>query len=201
MRTGIFGGTFDPPHIGHQILAAEAAAQLGLDRVLWVLTPHPPHKQGSKISDDRVRLKLVRAAVSGNPIFEVSTIEFERPGPHYAVDTLAVLAQRYPGMELIYLMGGDSLYDLPTWHEPLEFVRRCDGIGVMRRPADTVDLVALERRLPGISAKVHFVAAPLIDISASDIRARAAKGLPYRYMLPPAVYRWIERLHLYQSEG
>lgn len=201
MRTGIFGGTFDPPHIGHQILAAEAAAQLGLDRVLWVLTPNPPHKQGLKISDDRVRLKMVRAAAADNPIFEVSTIEFERPGPHYAVDTLAALAQRYPGAELIYLMGGDSLRDLPTWHEPLEFVRRCAGIGVMRRPADTVDLVALEQRLPGISEKVHFVAAPLIDISASDIRARVAAGLPYRYMLPPAVYRWIERLQLYHCEG
>ncbi|GAP14249.1 nicotinate-nucleotide adenylyltransferase [Longilinea arvoryzae] len=199
MRIGIFGGTFDPPHVGHQILAAEAAAQLGLDRVLWVLTPNPPHKQGHFISADRIRLKLVRAAAAGNPLFEVSTIEFERPGPHYASDTMSALAVRYPGAELIYLMGGDSLHDLPTWHEPREFLLRCSGVGVMRRPSDCVDLTSLEHTLPGITAKTHFVEAPLVEISASDIRARVAAGQPYRYLVPPAVYRLIERLQLYRS--
>lgn len=198
MRIGIFGGTFDPPHIGHQILAAEAAAQLSLDRVLWVLTPTPPHKLGHRISADGVRLRLVRAAAADNPVFEVSKIEFERPGPHYAVDTLAALASRYPDSELYYLMGGDSLHDLPTWHAPALFLQRCAGVGVMRRPGDDVDLAALEQVLPGISAKTHFVDAPLIEISASDVRARAAAGLPYRYMVPPAVYRLIDRLQLYR---
>ncbi len=199
MRIGIFGGTFDPPHVGHQILAAEAAAQLRLDRVLWVLTPNPPHKQGHAISADRVRLKLVRAAAAGNPLFEVSTIEFERPGPHFAADTLSAMAQRYPGADLIYLMGGDSLHDLPTWHDPQSFLNRCSGVGVMRRPQDGVDLTSLERALPGIRAKTQFVDAPLIEISASDIRARVAAGQPYRYLVPPAVYRLIERLQLYRS--
>lgn len=198
MRIGIFGGTFDPPHIGHQILAAEAAAQLTLDRVLWVLTPTPPHKLGRRISDDRVRLKLVRAAAADNPLFEVSQIEFERPGPHYAADTLAALADRYPDADLYYLMGGDSLRDLPTWHEPLLFLQRCAGVGVMRRPGDNVDLMALAQVLPGIGTKTHFVDAPLIEISASDIRARVAEGQPYRYLVPPAVFRWIERLQLYR---
>lgn len=199
MRIGIFGGTFDPPHVGHQILAAEAAAQLGLERVLWVLTPTPPHKLGRSISADRDRLKLVRSAAAGNPLFEVSTIEFERPGPHYAADTLAELALCYPGAQLIYLMGGDSLRDLPTWHEPLEFLRRCAGVGVMRRPGDAIDLASLEQALPGVTAKTAFIDAPLIDISASDIRARVASGRPYRYLVPPAVYRWIEKLQLYRT--
>lgn len=200
MRIGVFGGTFDPPHVGHQILAEEAAGQLGLTRVLWVLTPNPPHKQERCISDDQTRLELVRAAAADNLLFEVSTIEFERPGPHFASDTLAVLALRYPGDELFYLMGGDSLHDLPTWHEPRVFLQRCDGLGVMRRPCDGVDLASLESVLPGISAKTHFVEAPLIDISASDIRARAATGKPFRYMLPPAVYQRIESAQLYHSD-
>jgi nicotinate-nucleotide adenylyltransferase len=199
MRIGIFGGTFDPPHIGHQILAAEAAAQLGLERVLWVLTPTPPHKLGRCISPDRDRLRLVGAAVAGNPLFEVSTIEFERPGPHFASDTLGALALRYPGAHFIYLMGGDSLRDLPTWHEPLVFLERCAGVGVMRRPGDAVDLAALERVLPGVRAKVSFVEAPLVDISASDIRVRAANGRPYRYLVPAAVFRIIEKLQLYRT--
>lgn len=198
MRIGIFGGTFDPPHIGHQILAAESAAQLQLDCVLWVVTPNPPHKLGRKISDDHIRLRLVRAATAGNPLFEVSTIEFERPGPHYAVDTLVVLAQSYPGSELIYLMGGDSLRDLPTWHEPREFLQRCAGVGVMRRPGDQIDLPALEQVLPGITGQTHFVDAPLIEISASDIRQRVLTGKTYRYLVPPTVFRLIERLQLYR---
>lgn len=198
MRVGVFGGTFDPPHIGHQILAAEAAAQLSLDRVLWVLTPTPPHKLGRSISEDRVRLNLVRAAAADNPLFEVSKIEFERPGPHFAADTLAALAIRYPDAELYYLMGGDSLHDLPAWHEPALFLQRCAGVGVMRRPGDEVDLTLLEKVLPGIIAKTHFIDAPLVEISASDIRARAAGGLPFRYMVPPAVYRLVERLQLYR---
>ena len=198
MRIGIFGGTFDPPHIGHQILAAEAAAQLQLERVLWVVTPNPPHKLGCKISEDRLRLRLVRVATAGNPLFEVSTIEFERQGPHYAVDTLTVLAQRFPGSELVYLMGGDSLRDLPTWHEPLEFLRFCGGVGVMRRPGDHIDLPELEQVLPGITGLTHIVDAPLIEISASDIRLRVLAGKPYRYLVPPNVFRLIERLQLYR---
>ena len=198
MRIGVFGGTFDPPHIGHQILAADAAAQLALDRVLWVLTPTPPHKLGRSISADRTRLRLVRAAAADNPLFEVSTIEFERPGPHFAVDTLAALTQRYPQAELFYLMGGDSLRDLPTWHEPLEFLRFCGGVGVMRRPGDHIDLPELEQVLPGITGLTHIVDAPLIEISASDIRLRVLAGKPYRYLVPPNVFRLIERLQLYR---
>lgn len=199
MRIGVFGGTFDPPHVGHQILAADAAEQLSLDRVLWVLTPTPPHKLGRSISDDRVRLRLVRAAAANNPLFEVSEIEFDRPGPHYAADTLAILALRYPDAELFYLMGGDSLRDLPTWHEPALFLQRCAGVGVMRRPEDAINLPALEQVLPGITDKVHFFDTPLVDISSSDIRRRAAAGQTYRYLVPPAVFRLMERLQLYRS--
>jgi nicotinate-nucleotide adenylyltransferase len=145
---GIFGGTFDPPHIGHLVLAAEAHKQLGLDRLLWVLTPDPPHKQGRSIAPLDHRLAMVKLAIADDPQFELSTVELTRPGPHYALDTVQILAGQNPGADLVYLMGGDSLRDLPTWHRPADFISACHRIGVMRRPEDAVDLVALEKTCP-----------------------------------------------------
>ena len=199
MRIGIFGGTFDPPHVGHLILAAEARSRLRLDKVLWVLTPNPPHKAGREISPVNVRLDLVQAAIGADAQFEVSQVEIDRPGPHYSVDTVKLLAQQFPGAKLFYLMGGDSLHDLPDWMRPQELLAALDGIGVMRRPADFVDLPRLERILPGIVAKVHFIDAPLLEISSSSIRERVAMGLHYRYFLPPAVCEKIEQMRLFQK--
>ena len=119
MRIGIFGGTFDPPHLGHLILADEAHAQLELDRLLWVLTPDPPHKLHQSITPLVDRLDMLRATIAGNNAFELSMVDIERAGPHYAVDTLLILGRSYPGDALIYVMGGDSLRDLPTWYRPL----------------------------------------------------------------------------------
>ncbi len=141
---GIFGGTFDPPHIGHLILAAEAHAQLGLDRLLWVLTPDPPHKQDRVITLLEHRLAMVRLALADAPEFELSTVEMDRPGPHYALDTVKIIADQNPGANLVYLMGGDSLRDLPLWHRPADFVKACHFIGVMRRPGDNIYLAGLE---------------------------------------------------------
>ncbi len=197
-RIGIFGGTFDPPHIGHLILAAEARDQLSLDQVLWVVTPDPPHKTGRAISPLAVRLELVRAALDNDPEFAISRVEIDRPGPHYSADTVQILARENPGAALFYLMGGDSLHDLPTWVRPKEFIRCLAGIGVMRRPQDFVDLPWLERILPGIVAKVHFVNAPLLEISSTTIRERIAQGRHFRYFLPPKVYRIIQANGLYR---
>jgi nicotinate-nucleotide adenylyltransferase len=198
MRIGIFGGTFDPPHVGHLILAQECAAQLKLDRLLWVLTPVPPHKRDRGVTPLRDRLALVRAAISQDGTFELSRVEIDRPGPHYAVDTLALLRQEHPQAELIYLMGGDSLRNLPDWNEPLTFMWTCNEIGVMRRPGDQIDMHALESLLPGISNRVYFIEAPLLEISSTEIRERIAAGQPYRYYLPPSVYRLIEKRGLYR---
>lgn len=199
MRLGIFGGTFDPPHLGHLILAAEALQALGLERVLWVLTPDPPHKQELQISPLPARLEMLRASIAGEPAFELCGIELERPGPHYAVDTLRLLRERHPQDALIYLIGGDSLRDLPRWSRPAELVAACDALGVMRRPGDAVDLAALEASVPGVSAKVRYVQAPLCDIAASDIRQRVRQGRPYRYFLTPAAAEIIRQRHLYQE--
>jgi nicotinate-nucleotide adenylyltransferase len=195
---GIFGGTFDPPHLGHLILAAEARAQLGLERLLWVLTPDPPHKQSQSIAPLEHRLEMVSLAIAGNPQFELSSVELSRAGPHYAMDTVHILAGQNPGVNLVYLMGGDSLRDLPAWHQPADFIAACHLIGVMRRPGDTVELAALEKSLPGLTAKVRFVEAPLLNIAARDIRVRIAEGKPFRYFLPGTVYEYIVSHGLYR---
>jgi nicotinate-nucleotide adenylyltransferase len=195
---GIFGGTFDPPHLGHLILAAEAYAQLRLDRLLWVLTPDPPHKRGQSITLLKSRQAMIRLAIDHNPQFELSRVDMDRPGPHFALDTVKIIAEQNPGANLIYLMGGDSLRDLPLWHRPADFVAACDAIGVMRRPGDAIDLPFLENKLPGLYDKVRFVEAPLLDISAHDIRTRISGGKPFRYFLPPAVFHYIVKHALYQ---
>jgi nicotinate-nucleotide adenylyltransferase len=196
---GIFGGTFDPPHIGHLILAAEARAQLALDRLLWVLTPDPPHKQGQPLTPVEHRLAMVELAIADNPDFELSRVDLDRPGPHFALDTVKLLAEQYPLAGPVYLMGGDSLRDLSSWHLPAELVAACRFLGVLRRPGDSIDLAALEKTFPGLTAKVRFVDAPLIDIASHEIRARAAAGRPYRYYLPRAVYKYIETNALYRQ--
>jgi nicotinate-nucleotide adenylyltransferase len=200
MRIGIFGGTFDPPHIGHLILAAETCAQLSLDRLLWVLTPNPPHKHGHYVTPLPIRLALVRAAIRDDASFELSTVDIDRPGPHFSVDTVRLIRKEFPNDVLVYLMGGDSLSDLPSWHTPQAFVNQCHEIGVMRRPGDHIDLLSLENILPGLTSKVRFIDAPLMGVTATDIRAHIANGKPYRYYLLPAVYELIQRYKLYQEE-
>jgi nicotinate-nucleotide adenylyltransferase len=197
MRVGIFGGTFDPPHLGHLILADEALHRLDLERLFWVLTPDPPHKQGQPISSWQQRYKLVQAAIAGNPSFEISRIDIDRPGPHYAVETVKLFKELMPAGEMFYLMGGDSLHDLPGWYKPEELVRLCAGFGVMHRPDDAIDLTHLEVLLPGISAKIFFIDAPLLEISSSEIRERASSGQPFRYFLSPAVYDVIQSERYY----
>jgi len=129
-RIGLFGGTFDPPHLGHLILASEAQAQLELDRLLWILTPEPPHKQDQFITSPEHRLAMVELAIKDNPAFELSRIELDRPGPHYTLDTIKLIAEQNPNADIVPIIGGDSLRDLPTWHEPQKLVYACHWIGV-----------------------------------------------------------------------
>jgi nicotinate-nucleotide adenylyltransferase len=200
MRIGIFGGTFDPPHLGHLILAEEARHQLKLDKVIFVLTPDPPHKLDRTITQMPDRLAMLEIAIADNPAFGLSRVEIDRPGPHYAVDTVRLLRKEYPDDILIFLMGGDSLRDLPiNWHKPDEFVAACDFLGVMRRPQDKIDLIVLEENIPGVSAKIEFMNAPLLEIASRQIRRRVAEGRPYCYYLPKAVCQIIQENKLYQA--
>ncbi|MAT41096.1 MAG: nicotinate (nicotinamide) nucleotide adenylyltransferase [Anaerolineaceae bacterium] len=196
-RIGIFGGTFDPPHLGHLILAAEATAQLGLDRLLWVLTPDPPHKRNQQLTPVNIRLELVHAALRDDPNFELNRVDLDRDGPHYTLDTVKIIHQQNPMDELFYLIGGDSLHDFPNWYKPNQLLAEVTGLGVMRRPGDQIDLSRLEMALPGVIQKINFVDAPLLEIASHEIRSRIAAGRPYRYYLLPAVYECIKEKGYY----
>jgi nicotinate-nucleotide adenylyltransferase len=195
---GIFGGTFDPPHIGHLILAGEALAQFQLDRLLWVLTPDPPHKLENSITPLTHRLPMLQAMIRHNPAFEISRIEIDRPGPHYTIDTVRLIAEQNPNAELYLLIGGDSLRDLPAWRLPLDLVAAVSKIGVMRRPGDFTDLAPIEMQIPGVIAKIQFIDALLQPVSSSELRRRIAANEMYRYYLAPEVYDYIETHRLYR---
>jgi nicotinate-nucleotide adenylyltransferase len=199
MRLGIFGGTFDPPHLGHLILAEEARYQLNLDRILWLLTPVSPLKMDAVVSPWEQRLELLEAALQDNSSFEVSRIDIDRPQPHYAYESVKILKKEYPGEPLIYLIGGDSLGDLPSWERPGELTALCDQIGVMHRPGSPIDLDRLEKQVPGLTSKVAWVESPLIEISGRGIRKRLHTGDPVRYYLPGAVYQIIQDKGLYRE--
>jgi nicotinate-nucleotide adenylyltransferase len=184
--------------VGHLILAEECRTQLNLDQLLWVVTDNPPHKRYLNISPIEDRVKLVQKAIAGNEAFLLSRVDIDRPGPHFAIDTVNILKNQNPEAQIFYLMGGDSLHDLPTWNRPLELIESCDGIGVMRRHADQVDLASLEVLLPGISKKVMIVDAPILEISSKQIRQRINENEGFRYYLRDAVYRAVMDMGLYK---
>jgi len=196
--TGVFGGTFDPPHLGHLILAEAARQALGLDKVLWVVTAQPPHKPNGQRTPVELRLAMVTAAITGTGTFEISRADVDRPPPHYAVDTLRHLAAELPDARFAYLMGEDSLRDLPAWHTPQEFIQACDVIGVMERSGAEPDLTDLEGILPGLSARVRFFRAPIIDIASHDLRRRVRSGESIRYLVPEGVEQIIRGQGLYR---
>ncbi len=199
MRLGVFSGTFDPPHLGHLILATEARWQLQLDRVLWVLTPVSPFKTDQEISPVEQRLKLLEKAVALDPAFEISRVEIDRPAPQYTVDTLRLIKEQYFQASLIYLIGGDAIAELPRWHRPHELAAIADEVGVMRRPEDELDLSRLLKALPELTGKLRFVDAPLLEISSTDIRRRIREGKPYRFFLPERVAEIIEQEGFYRQ--
>jgi len=145
------------------------------------------------------RFAMVNLAIQDNPAFELSRVELDRPGPHYTLDTVEIIADKYPDADITPIIGGDSLRDLPTWHRPKDILYACHWVGVMRRPGETANLEALERELPGISSKIHYVDAPLLEIASREIRSRVATGQTFRYYLPPPVYEYINAHHLYQQ--
>ncbi len=197
-RLGVFGGTFDPPHIGHLIVAADAYCQLNLDRLLWVLTPDPPHKQKLALTPLQHRLDMLHVSIRDNPSFELCTVDIDRPGPHYAVDTMKILKAQQPDVDWIYIIGGDSLRDLPTWHHPHELLKTIHELGVVLRPDVQIDLPGIEAKIHGLTIKVKIVNSPLIGISATHIRQRIEDGQMFRYLVPPEVYEIICERGLYR---
>ena len=199
-KIGLFGGTFDPPHIGHLILASEAVYQLKLSRLLWMLAPDPPHKLEQPITPLQHRLEMLKRAIEGNPSFEISHLEIDRPGPHYTIDTVRQLSQLEPNADIVLLLGGDSLRDLPTWRLYTDLVAEVYKIGVMRRPGDPFDMPALEAEIPGLTEKVVFINAPLQDLASRELRRRVASREVYRCYVLPTVSEYIEANRLYRGE-
>jgi nicotinate-nucleotide adenylyltransferase len=196
-RLGIFGGSFDPPHLGHLILAETARVELRLDSVLWIPSPNPPHKTRADLSEYALRRRMVAAAIGGNPSFELSDIECERPGPYYTIDTVRILQQSRPTEEWRLLIGEDSLRDLPLWHDPTAVIAAVPLV-TMRRPHSAADLSILEGKLPGITARTSFLDAPTVDISSTQIRARVRENSAYRYLVPESVAAIIQTEGLYR---
>jgi nicotinate-nucleotide adenylyltransferase len=178
-------------------MADVAREQLDLDHVMWVVAAQPPHKHNQSVSLVEHRLKMVELVLADNPAFELSRLDVERPGPHYTVDMLSILADHYPGSDLFFLLGADSLRHLLEWHDPAGIIRHARLV-VMERPGICYDLAMLESSIPGLRERVIVLDAPLIDISSSEIRARAASGRSIRYLLPANVETYIHTHGLYR---
>jgi nicotinate-nucleotide adenylyltransferase len=197
MRLGILGGTFDPIHIGHLILAEEARYLLELDRVLLAPAADPPHKRAQGKSPAEHRVHMVKLTIADNPHLALSRIDVDRPGPHYTLDMMRLLHEQYgPDAALYFLMGLDSLADLPTWHRPLDLMQQCQLVA-LSRPGAEFDWDALETALPGVRSRVIVLPMPLLQISGSDLRARVRQGRPLRYQVLPQVERYIHEQQLY----
>jgi nicotinate-nucleotide adenylyltransferase len=190
---GIFGGTFDPPHVGHVAVARDVADVLGLERVLWVPAGDPPHKSGPLTSAD-IRLEMVRAAAASDPRFEVSTLEIDRGGPSYAVDTVRELRRRAPEAELFLILGADQLRSFTQWREPHEIVEHV-RLAVMDRAGERGREVAPSMPL----GDAVYVPVRRIDVSSTELRARRRKGADISADVPAGVHAIIERERLYSG--
>jgi nicotinate-nucleotide adenylyltransferase len=195
MKLGILGGTFDPPHIGHLILADFAASALQLDRVLFVPAGTPPHKSGTRTSTEH-RLAMLEIALAHEPTWAISHVDIDRPGPHYTVDMLRILATDHPDAELYFIMGGDSFRDLPTWSRPDELISLCK-LAVMGRPNIPITPDMHESMLPNLAKRSIFIDAPLIGVSSTEIARWLAQRRPIRRLLPPGIAEYIAQHGLY----
>ena len=179
MRVGIFGGTFDPVHVGHLILAEQAREQARLDEVWFVPAPRPPQKEGLALTRFDYRVEMLALATAGQPAFRIDELEKERAGPSYTIDTLEELHRRSPEHTFFLLVGSDSLADLPFWREPRRILEQA-GLVVMARPGVPVASADELRQRLGLSAaaplSLEVVQTPMIDIASRDLRRRVAEG-------------------------
>ncbi len=190
MRIGVFGGTFDPVHLAHLVLAEQAREQARLERVVFVPAARPPHKLDRVLTAFDARIEMLQLAVAGYPVFQVSEIEKDRSGPSYTADTLQQLHDQQPHDELFLLLGSDCLPDLPHWRQPAQIAELATLL-VMMRPgwSQVAD--------PPPPFRFQRIATPLLDISSSDLRRRVQEGRSIRYLTPRAVECYIETHKLY----
>ncbi|HET8822008.1 MAG TPA: nicotinate-nucleotide adenylyltransferase [Thermoleophilaceae bacterium] len=196
MRVGIFGGAFNPPHIGHLVCAQEALVQLELDRVVFMPVGRAPHREIEGDPGAEARLDMVELAVAGDERFTTSRIELDREGPSYTSDTLAQLHEEAPDDELFLILGGDQAAALASWHEPEKVLERAT-VAVFERASWGRNAIVIKiGRLAG-SRNVRYLDMPMIQVSSSGIRRRVREGTPIRYLVPDKVASYIEEKALY----
>ncbi|UCF78631.1 MAG: nicotinate-nucleotide adenylyltransferase [Candidatus Eiseniibacteriota bacterium] len=194
MRIGLFGGTFDPIHVGHLIIAEQARESLGLSKVIFVPSGVPPHKHHRRISDAASRLEMTRLAIEGNEHFELSDFEVGHEAASFTVETVhhfkRTLGQQ---VELFLILGADSILEISTWKEPEKLLSQCRPV-VAGRPG--YDLGKLE---PELRKRVRILEGVLVDVSSTDIRSRVASGRSIRYLVPASVASFISERKLYSG--
>ncbi|MCB0077263.1 MAG: nicotinate (nicotinamide) nucleotide adenylyltransferase [Anaerolineales bacterium] len=199
LRRGIFGGSFDPPHLGHLLLSERVREALSLDVLHWMPVAQSPFKQGHATTDAAHRMAMIEAAIDGNPRFELSDADLRSKAPHYSVDLLRELRGRWPHDALIFVMGGDAFNGFDRWHRPREILALAT-LAVVGRPGDPLEVERLTAQWPELRDRLAVVEMPLIDLSSTDIRQRVGAGLSIRYMVPAAVRRYIRQKGLYRTD-
>jgi len=201
-KLGILGGSFNPIHNGHLILAQAALETYELDQALFIPCAHPPHKDPGMLLPGRVRMEMVEAALEGDPRFETSSVELDRGGVSYAVDTLTELTALYPDCELYFIIGDDTLVELHLWHRIYDVLPLCHFVTFAREHSDPIRPEALrldppwpERLLANVTLGRRF------EVSSSDVRHRVAEGMSIRYLVPDAVDMYITEHHLYLGDS
>ena len=200
MRIGLFGGTFDPVHMGHLILAEQCRDQAGLDEVWFLPSYHPPHKATSVITRFEQRCDMLELATAGHPAFRINRIERELPPPSYTAETLTELRRRHPEHEFALLMGSDQLPDLPLWYEPVRVIEQASLV-VVPRPGVmlwTAERLARALRVEVAAVRLRFVACPMIEIASRELRRAIGDGMSVRYLVPRAVEEYVRERKLYQ---
>jgi nicotinate-nucleotide adenylyltransferase len=203
-RIGVFGGTFDPIHFGHLIVAEQCREQAGLTQVWFVPAARPPHKLDRPLTRFEQRVEMIELAIAGQPAFQIDELEKHRAGPSYTADTLEELRRRHPGNEFWLLIGSDTLVDLPHWRDPARVAAQA-GLLVAGRPGHSIPPEAEVRSLlkvaDGAPLRYQAIESPLIDISSRDLRRRVAGGRTIRYLLPRAVDSYIREKRLYADQS
>lgn len=202
MKIGILGGTFDPIHLGHLIVAEEARVRLGLEQVIFIPAGQPWLKAGQCITPAEHRLRMVELAVGSNPFFRVMPNEVDRAGPTYTVDTLQELQRELgPDSSLHFIVGMDSLEQFHRWKDPEKLLDLCQLVVVNRPGHQGVDINTLVGRFPQAGPSLRLLMVPRMEISATEIRQRAAQGISIRYLVPEAVEAYIMEQRLYRLDS
>lgn len=199
MNIGILGGTFDPIHVGHLVVAEEARVKLGLSEVLFLPAGQPWLKVDRTVTPAIHRVDMVRLAIAGNPYFKLCTLEVKCDGPSYSIDTITALRSQLGAQSFFFILGSDSLAGFHLWKEPAKLVQMCRLVVVPRLGLSLPDLNSLETRIPGLVHNVTQLDAPIMEVSSSEIRQRVAQGLSIRYLVPDKVGKYIVEQKLYAS--